>query len=232
MLPERRAVVFDMDDTLYPYRRFVLSGFAAVAAHVERTCRIKHRRVLRSLIRASRGTAKGRELQTCMAECGISPALLPALLSVMRHHQPALTLPLTVASALRDLRRSGWKLGVLTNGPREIQARKVAALGVARFVDTIVYATEHGSGAGKPDPEPFSVVLGRLGVPPSAAVFVGDDEVCDVAGAASAGLSTIRFDGWRRDRTHSSADAVIDRPSAVPSVVERVLVEVSSRYAA
>jgi len=232
MLPERRAVVFDMDDTLYPYRRFVVSGFAAVAAHVERTCRIDRRRVLRSLIVASRGPERGRELQVCAAECGVPVALLPALISVMRHHQPALSLSRQVVEALRALRRGGWRLGVLTNGPRDIQARKVAALGVARYVDTVVYATEHGSGAGKPEPEPFAAVLSRLGVPASAAVFVGDDEVCDVVGAAGAGLSTVHCDVWRRERARSSADAVVEKLSQLPAVVEQLIVEVTNRHAA
>jgi putative hydrolase of the HAD superfamily len=30
----RRAIVFDLDETLYPERRFALSGFLAVARHV------------------------------------------------------------------------------------------------------------------------------------------------------------------------------------------------------
>jgi putative hydrolase of the HAD superfamily len=232
MLPERRAVVFDMDDTLYPYRRFVASGFAAVAGHVERTWRIDRRKVLRSLLRASHGEARGREIQACMRECGIPQALLPALVSVMKHHQPSLSLPRSVVNVLRTLRRDGWRLGLLTNGPRDIQARKVAALGVARYVDTVVYATEHGSGLGKPDPDPFNVVLKRLGVPAAYAVFVGDDEVCDVIGAAGAGLSTVKCQLWRRDGFSTAADASTDRVSHLPVIAEQLLAEVTRRHAA
>ena len=35
-MADARALVFDLDDTLYPYRQFVSSGFRAVAAEVER----------------------------------------------------------------------------------------------------------------------------------------------------------------------------------------------------
>jgi predicted HAD superfamily phosphohydrolase YqeG len=34
MPPDRRGIVFDLDDTLFPMRRYRLSGFAAVAAHL------------------------------------------------------------------------------------------------------------------------------------------------------------------------------------------------------
>ena len=35
MRPEPGAVIFDLDDTLYPFRRFRLSGFAAAADALE-----------------------------------------------------------------------------------------------------------------------------------------------------------------------------------------------------
>ena len=35
-MPRNRGVLFDLDDTLYPLRRFVRSGFKAVAVHLER----------------------------------------------------------------------------------------------------------------------------------------------------------------------------------------------------
>lgn len=232
MLPERRAVVFDMDDTLYPYRRFVVSGFAAVAAHLERAWRIDRRLALRRLLRARRGDTSGREIQVCVAECRASNAVVPALVRVLREHQPALSLPRSVAGALGRLRADGWRIGVLTNGPRAIQARKAAALGIARHVDTIVYASEYGSGAGKPEPEPFAAVLGRLGVPASSAVFVGDDEVCDVVGAASAGLATVRCEIWRTDGPRTAADAVVRRASDLPRVADALLQEVSNHHAA
>ena len=67
MLPDRRAVVFDLDDTLYPYRRFVLSGFAAVAAHLaaRRAASIARVGVPRAGARLAR-PARGREIQVCL----------------------------------------------------------------------------------------------------------------------------------------------------------------------
>ena len=231
MLPDRRAIVFDMDDTLYGYRRFVRSGFAAVASYLQRTWRTDPRRVLKSLIRASRGPARGKEIQATLRECRLPAALESSLISVMRTHTPRISLQWTARRALADLKRAGWQLAVLTNGPREVQAGKVAALGLAQYVDTIVYATEHGSGASKPDPEPFAEVLKRLQVPAYAAVFVGDDETCDVLGASGAGFSTIRWTRHRSDAT-SAADAMLNRWSALAPTAERLIREAATRHAA
>ena len=231
MLPDRRAVVFDMDDTLYGYRRFVRSGFAAVASYLERTWRTDPRRVLKSLIRASRGPARGKEIQATLRECRLPAALETVLVSLMRTHTPRISLEWSARLALSELKQSGWRLAVLTNGAREVQAGKVAALGLAQYVDTIVYATEHGNGAGKPDPEPFAEVLRRLQVPAHAAVFVGDDEACDVAGASSAGFSTIR---WTRHRSaaDSHADAMLNRWSALAPTAARLIREAATHHAA
>ncbi len=92
------------------------------------------------------------------------------------------------------------------------------ALGLTALVDTVVYAAEHGSGRGKPDPEPFQTALARLGVAPGRAVFVGDDERCDVAGAAGAGMRTLRVYRTRAGLMPvSAADAVIRSLVDVPA---------------
>jgi putative hydrolase of the HAD superfamily len=232
MRPERRAVLFDLDDTLYPYRRFALSGFAAVASHLERMSRLDRRRALSVLVRASRGPARGRELQACLAAFELTPALLPALVGIIRHHHPVLSLPRVVVRELVALRQAGWRLGIVTNGARVIQARKAAALGVARYVDTIVFAADHGSGAGKPERAPFDEALRRLQVAASNAIFVGNDERCDVEGAAAVGLKTVRCALWTRIDAPTAADAVLYRTRALSGIVQALLEEVPTRHVA
>ena len=231
MLPDRRAVVFDMDDTLYPYRRFVLSGFAAAARHLQRTCGVDRALAFRTLARASR-RAPGRELQACVDTLDLPADLLPALVAIIRGHQPAIRLSPAAVRVLSVLRAAGWRLGVLTNGPAAIQTRKVAALGIANYVDRVVYATEHGSGVGKPEAEPFAEITRRLDVPPGHIVFVGDDETCDIEGAANAGMLPVRCAIWTHRDTRTAGRSVIDRFSHVPHVARALLEEASNRHAA
>ena len=228
-----RAVVFDLDDTLYPYRRFLRSGFAAVSAHLERAHGVNAEWAFRWLLRASRGEDRGRELQACLAVLQLSPRLLPVLLQLLRDHAPTMQLPRASAQTLAVLRQDGWRLGVLTNGSPVIQARKVAALGVAARVDAVVYATEYGSGAGKPEPEPFAEVARRLKVDPSRVVFVGNDEHCDVAGAAAAGMHPIHCVAWVPAVSDGTPSVpVVDRLTSVPTMARVVLEEPSGRHAA
>ena len=232
MLPECRAVVFDLDDTLYPYRRFRLSGFLAVARHLAATRGLDTRLGFAALVGASRSGHRGREIQACLEQHDVPAADLPVLVDVLRHHAPRLRLSQTTARMLATLRREGWRLGVLTNGQPTIQARKVAALGLAPLVDAVAYAVSSGRGVGKPDPEPFASIARELRVPPAQIVFVGDDERCDVVGALTAGMQAIRCATWVAAPNATAAKAVIARMTQVPAVARTLLERGSKSHAA
>jgi putative hydrolase of the HAD superfamily len=232
MLPDRRAVVFDLDDTLYPYRRFRVSGFAAAAAHLSVRTGLDARLGFRAMHRASRGVSRGRELQAALVQHDLPLDLAAELIDVMRHHHPRLRLPRSTARLLHALRRDGWRLGVLTNGQPSIQARKVQALGLEPFVDAIVFAAGSGSGAGKPAPEAFAAISRQLEVPARQSIFAGDDERCDVEGARRAGFATIRVDAWTRPTAPTVAHACARALSDIPSLVHRLAEEAPVRHAA
>jgi putative hydrolase of the HAD superfamily len=229
---EPRAVVFDLDDTIYPYRRFTLSGFAEVARHLERAHGLDARLGFSAMTGASRGLDRGREIQACLAQHDLPIALASELLDLFRHHQPRLRLPRSAARALATLRRGGWRVGVLTNGQPSIQRRKVDALGLAPYVDAIVYAAACGRGLGKPEPEAFAEIARQVQVPASRVVFVGNDERCDVQGAIDAGMRAVRCRVWARAAGPTAAAATIDRLAHVPSVAHALLEEAPNRHAA
>lgn len=232
MRPESRAVIFDLDDTLYPYRRFRASGFRAVARHLEDRTGLDRRLGFRALLSATRGVWRGRELQACLAQYELPASLLPDLVDIFRFHEPSLRLLPVVASGLGALRADGWQLGVLTNGLPSVQARKVDALGLSSLVDAVVYAATCGSGEGKPDPATFAEVSRRLGVDGRHAIFVGNDEHTDVAGAERAGMAVVRCRAWDRVGGETRAHAAIDRFSELVPVVRQLAEEVLTRHAA
>lgn len=232
MLPDRRAVVFDLDDTLYPYRRFKLSGFLAVARHLEATRGLDTRLGFAALAGATRSRHRGQELQACLERHELPAADLPELVDVFRHHAPSLRLGRSATRMLARLREGGWRLGVVTNGQPTIQARKVNALGLGARVDAVVYAMTCGRGTGKPEPEPFAAVARQLDVPPAHIVFVGDDERCDIGGARAAGMLAVRCAAWTPLAASTAAHAVVDRLARVPAVAQVLLEEALNRHAA
>ena len=220
------GLIFDLDDTLYPERQFIRSGFAAVAADVERRFGVPRRAALATLIGALRRKERGQALQAMCRAHQLSADLVPGLVDIIRGHAPRLRLPDANARVLHDARARGFRLGVLTNGMPAVQARKAAALGIAALVDEVVFAEDWGSGRGKPEPESFEVLLARLRVPACASVFVGDDPWCDIFGARRAGMRTILVcrDLPRAGRSRGcQADRVVGDLADVPDIATSLL---------
>lgn len=230
MRPERRAVLFDLDDTLHPRRHFVASGLRAVATHVAAAYAVPVVEARRVLARARR-ESPGRELQALQAALGLPADVVPALVAVLRAHQPRLRLSAAALAVLAHL-RSGWRLGLVTNGLADVQARKVAALGLAAHLDCVVYATADGQ-PGKPAAAPFLDACARLEVVPAHTVFVGDDLRADIAGAAAVGMKTIWIAPPRlRGAGGPDADITVHALDDVPAAARRLLPSRWSPYAA
>ncbi len=115
-----------------------------------------------------------------------------------------------VRTLLNDL-KGRYGLGLLTNGPSDIQWEKIRSLGFGHVFDAIVVAGDVG--IYKPDVRIFEMLLDRLKVRASAALFVGDIYEMDIVGAHRLGMRT----AWvRRNGARPTKDIVPD--IAIPDV--------------
>jgi putative hydrolase of the HAD superfamily len=81
------------------------------------------------------------------------------------------------------------RLGILTNGPSDIQRQKLEGAGLTAEFECVAISGEMG--VGKPAPAAFAEILGRLDVEPHDAVMVGDSWERDIEGAVAAGLPSV-----------------------------------------
>ncbi len=78
------------------------------------------------------------------------------------------------------------RIGLLTNGPSDLQRLKLDQAGITSLFDAVVISGEVG--VGKPDGAVFAEVLGRLDTRPEDSIMVGDNWERDVVGATGAGM--------------------------------------------
>jgi len=102
-----------------------------------------------------------------------------------RYREPMWTLA-------RDVRASGVKTAILSNGVPEVMARVRADRPLAEIFDVVVVSYELGHA--KPDREIYEATLSELGVVPQDALFV-DDRGENIAAADELGLRTFHFTG-------------------------------------
>ncbi len=120
-----------------------------------------------------------------------------------REHEawrPQIAVLSSAHALLESLRDRGLRTGVVANAwpdPARLLRSDAEALGLLHLLDAAVFAEE--AGARKPDPEPFREACRQLGVDPRAALFVGDDLVRDVQGAAAVGMTTVQALWFRAD---------------------------------
>ena len=224
------AIIFDLDDTLHRERRWVMSGFSALACHLEQSLGLDARDVFRRLVASLRAGRRHAALQALCVDLDLPEESIPNWVAIIRLHQPRLRLPASTISTLQDL-RSTWRLVVLTNGLPAVQARKVRALGVEPLVDAVVYAGHYGGG--KPEARPFLEAAARVATHPARCVFVGDDPWCDIYGAGAVGMRTIRIrcHADRASEPACDADAVVTRLDQVSGIAGQLLQEEKSRVA-
>ena len=184
------GLIVDLDDTLYDREQFVHSGLMAVARYVQEHQSVSAMDAFAAMTAARRNGAAGRELQALCARFRWPDDEVQRLLGVFREHRPVLRMPGETVRALSQVRADGWRIVVLTNGLPCVQRGKVSALGLAAFVDAVVYAEEHAPG-GKPAPAAFRAALATLSLPAKRCVCVGDDAACDIAGAQAMRIRTV-----------------------------------------
>jgi len=90
--------------------------------------------------------------------------------------------------ALAALRAARIATAVVSNFDRRLPGI-LADLELAPLLDLIWLPSD--AGAAKPDPAIFTGALAKLGVAPERAMFVGNDEQRDLAGARAAGLRAV-----------------------------------------
>ena len=124
---------------------------------------------------------------------------------------------------LRELRRRGIKVGVLSNTmwPRRAHERIFVRDEVLGLIDGAVYTSEIDWV--KPHPEAFRAAMAAVGeTDPAACVFVGDRPYDDIHGAKSAGMRAVLIANSAVPAFEAAEpDAVITRLAELLGYVDR-----------
>jgi len=191
-LSPAHTLVFDLDDTLYPEREYVLSGFRAVDRwlQLERGIHGFFSNAMRLFSAGRRGKIFDEVLT--FLEIPDVALLVPHLVQVYRNHDPHLTLPGESVKIL-DWARPLFRLGLVSDGFLEVQRRKLAALRLEQWMDFIVFSDQWGRHAWKPSEKPFLELMAHLPGPVAGYVYVADNPSKDFIAPRRLGWRTIRL---------------------------------------
>jgi putative hydrolase of the HAD superfamily len=187
-----RAVLFDLDDTLFEQASWLAGAWVDVATAAQRDG-VDRARFLGALHRVcNEGSDRGEIIDRALTLVGRSDVAVAPLLTAFRGHTRARLAPFPGVIEALDSLRGRVALGLVTDGDPVIQRAKLRALGLESAFEVVVLGDELGREHRKPSPVGLLAALVALGVDASSAVFIGDRPSTDVAAADAAGMRAIR----------------------------------------
>jgi 5'-nucleotidase len=202
--PILRAILFDLDDTLFDHRQCARKALNAV--HRAHTCfstvpfddferehaehlETLHQRVLAGEIDLNH--ARVERFRRLLSSAGADGSSAADAAAMYRTQYLEARQPVAGAAALLAALRTHARIAVVSNNLLKEQREKLNVCGLDRYIDALVVSEETGSL--KPDPEIFRVALGRVHATAAEAVMIGDSWMADIEGAHAAGIAAIWF---------------------------------------
>lgn len=189
-----KLIMFDMDDTLYNEKDYVVSGFQEVAKYLNKKYTVDFYEAYSSLLESFIAKGRGRNFDDIIEKKSLSPKIISDLVKIYREHRPNICLREDVVFFLRKLSEK-HKLCLITDGWCEVQKKKVEALGLKEYFDLIIYSQKDGIEYAKPHSKFFLKAMKFFKVPKEKILMVGDDYSKDVVGAERIGIRAILIGG-------------------------------------
>jgi putative hydrolase of the HAD superfamily len=208
-----RAILFDLDDTLYDLRSYwhgrlheAIHDVMARYPHFDRDALV-HQAIAEKVYI--------EKLPAFLRSQGVNDEelIVSAQELFARDWFKRLVLFDDAVQTLEAL-RPRFKLGLVTNGPSRTQRPKIEQFQLINYLDLLIVSEEVG--VAKPDPAIFAIALERLGVPASEALFVGDSPEFDLRGAAAAGIPFI----WMNPRREKLPADVVQPIAVIERLTE------------
>ena len=216
-----RAVLLDLDDTVFDHRHSSRSALqavyhrhaAAAGMPFEQFAR-EHGRILEEFHqevlfgRIGLDDARVERFRRLLEVAGVAAAIgvARAAAAMYREEYQAARRAVGGAAALLEAVRRRARVGIVSNNLLAEQREKLIFCELAPHVDELIVSEE--TGTVKPDPAIFQVALDRLGATAAEAVMVGDSWAADVVGARRAGIRAIWFNPEGQPRPEPAEDVV------------------------
>ncbi len=210
-----RTVLFDLDGTLIDSVRLILDSYHHTLA--------THGLPARSDEEWLRGV--GTPLTTQFAEWRDDQGTVEAMIATYReynlkHHDRMVTVYPGIVDAVRGIRETGARTGLVTSKNRLGALRGLTLVRLEAMMDVMVCADEVTNP--KPHPEPVEKAMALLGADPATTVYVGDS-IHDMLSGRAAGVHTVAVLWGPFGRSHlegAKPDYWVETPGELVELVK------------
>ena len=199
-----QAIIFDTDNTLYPYKPAHKAATKAVEVKACDLLGISLEKFNKAFITArsevkvqlnKTASSHSRLLyyQRTIEILGLNTQILMTLDLEQTYWRTFLAncrLFPEVKEFILDLKNEGVVIAIITDLTAQIQFRKIIYFGLDSYFDYVVTSEE--AGADKPSRAPFEIALKKLQIPSEDIWMIGDDSNSDIMGASQFNMLTLQ----------------------------------------
>jgi len=189
------AILFDTDNTLYPYdpahfkaiqavREKVVNNFSIKPEEFDKSFKEARLQVKSRLKQTASSHSRLLYLQRMLEIMGLGSQVLLALDLEQTYWRTFLSNAILfegVKELLDDLRLYGIPTAIVTDMTAQLQFRKIVYFGLDHYFDYIVTSEE--AGFDKPHKAPFEIALQKMSPKGKCIWMIGDNPVNDIRGA-------------------------------------------------
>lgn len=136
-MDDLQAIIFDLDDTLYPLETYVQSGFRQISRLFLGHGQEVYDRLWEAYQKKGGPVADAIHEMLQQNEMD-TDELAEKCLRIYEQHSPDIQPYDGVVDLLKELREKGLRLGLLVDGQPEMQREKIRALGIVPLFDEII----------------------------------------------------------------------------------------------
>ncbi|HQF88785.1 MAG TPA: HAD-IA family hydrolase [Acidobacteriota bacterium] len=195
-----KGIIFDLDDTLYPFQEYLESGFWEVARYAGGKYGIDPQESFAYMKILYSRYGEREVLSNLVSYFSLEPSAIIEMISVFREHRPNIALYPAYRKTLQTLGDT-YVLGLLTDGDPGVQDKKIKSLRIQKYFKHTIFTHKFEEAKWKPNAFCFTLMARVIGCNPRDLVFVGDNPLTDFLGAKKAGYLTVRvLTGEFRDK--------------------------------
>ncbi len=185
--------IFDLDETLYVEKNFVLSGFKVVAKYLNVKHNFNYQNTFKDLKTILKMHGRGKIFDILLKKNKIySKKIISKLIFIYQHHRPKIKIKKEAIGVLKKLSKKN-KLYLLTDGFFKTQENKVVALGIKKYFKKIYYTGRYGRDFEKPSLKCFKMIKDKEKCDWHELIYIADNPIKDFINLNKKQVVTIRL---------------------------------------
>jgi len=231
-----KAIIFDTDNTLYPYSRSHNAAIKSVAIKAsiildideklfKKTYIFSRNEIKKQLENTASSHSKLLQFQRTIENLGLGTKIFLSLDLEQTYWREFLSnsyLNPGIRELLIFLKKNQIQTANITDLTSQIQFRKIIYFNLDNLFDYVVTSEE--AGVDKPNKLPFLIALKKLQIEAKDVWMVGDNFECDIIGAQGLHITSLLYNSkFKTERMYMEPDIIFDNYYDLLNLIKRIL---------